>query len=609
MCSQLANEGSDEINSSSESLDNEDIDNGEINEENVFKILIATDIHLGYNEKDPVRGNDSFVTFEEILQKAAENNVDFLLLGGDLFHESKPSIMCYHRCIQLLKKYCLGDKPIEIQFLSDPSRNFGHLKNPLVNYEDPNMNIEIPVFSIHGNHDDPTGENNLSALNILADTGLVNYFGKWTDLNKIEIYPLLIKKGNTRLALYGLSHIKDERLSRLFKDKKVTMTRPLNGEKWFCILVLHQNRAQNRGIKNFIPETALPDFIDLVVWGHEHDCRIVPEKTSNGLYITQPGSSVATSLAQGESLEKYVGLLNIHVKRFLLNKIKLNTVRPFVYRDVEISKLPEHDDKEASNYAKTKVQEIIDKMLEDANEKKTASSPPLPLLRLVVHFSDECLISNAIRLGQNYRDKVANPIDMLSFKIKKNLHRQRRDTDAYDLKDIEEAVGDQLTENISDLVDSYFEAREQYLNVLSTRGLCEAVSRFIDRNDTDAIDDIVNHQFKKTYEKLLKIEDVSEANYQEYLEQFRAERATKPSDELMEIEALLGNENRVQGKTYQEGNVSSDEDIAGGDEGPSKNTSSTSSLSMTARGTARGRPPRGRGSRGPRRARARARAT
>ena len=26
-----------------------------------------------------------------------------------------------------------------------------------VNYENPNMNIGMPVFSIHGNHDDPTG--------------------------------------------------------------------------------------------------------------------------------------------------------------------------------------------------------------------------------------------------------------------------------------------------------------------------------------------------------------------------------------------------------------------------------------------------------------------
>lgn len=29
---------------------------------------------------------------------------------------------------------------------------FGH-----VNYEDPHFNVGLPVFSIHGNHDDPAG--------------------------------------------------------------------------------------------------------------------------------------------------------------------------------------------------------------------------------------------------------------------------------------------------------------------------------------------------------------------------------------------------------------------------------------------------------------------
>lgn len=50
------------------------------------------------------------------------------------------------------------------------------------------------------------------------------------------------------------------------------------------------------------------DSIDLVVWGHEHDCRIIPESVVGKKYrITQPGSSVATSLADGESLDKCVG--------------------------------------------------------------------------------------------------------------------------------------------------------------------------------------------------------------------------------------------------------------------------------------------------------------
>ena len=34
--------------------------------------------------------------------------------------------------------------------------NLSH-RFPVVNYEDPNYNVSIPVFSIHGNHDDPAG--------------------------------------------------------------------------------------------------------------------------------------------------------------------------------------------------------------------------------------------------------------------------------------------------------------------------------------------------------------------------------------------------------------------------------------------------------------------
>jgi double-strand break repair protein MRE11 len=40
-----------------------------------FRILIATDNHVGYNERDPVRGQDSINTFREILELAKERQV------------------------------------------------------------------------------------------------------------------------------------------------------------------------------------------------------------------------------------------------------------------------------------------------------------------------------------------------------------------------------------------------------------------------------------------------------------------------------------------------------------------------------------------------------
>ena len=61
------------------------------------------------------------------------------------------------------------------------------------------------------------------------------------------------------------------------------------------------------GPQNSVPEGMFDDSVDLVVWGHEHDCRIIPEPVAGKPYfITQPGSSVATSLAEGEALEKCV---------------------------------------------------------------------------------------------------------------------------------------------------------------------------------------------------------------------------------------------------------------------------------------------------------------
>lgn len=55
---------------------NSQLIDGEASEQDTFKILVATDNHLGYLEKDPVRGDDSFNAFEEILQHAVKSEVN-----------------------------------------------------------------------------------------------------------------------------------------------------------------------------------------------------------------------------------------------------------------------------------------------------------------------------------------------------------------------------------------------------------------------------------------------------------------------------------------------------------------------------------------------------
>lgn len=268
-----------------------------------------------------------------------------LLTGGDLFHENKPSRTIFFACTELLRKYCMNDRPVTMEFLSDASVNFNHSAFAHVNYEDPNLNVGLPVFSINGNHDDLSGQG-LSALDQLHAAGLVNYFGKYQNLDKLDVSPILLRKadglgGETKVALYGIGSIRDERLNRLFQANKVTFFTfddTNERDKWNNILVLHQNRARH-GPNNFIPENAFPEFMDMVIWGHEHPCRIKPEETSFGYKIMQPGSTVATSLAEGEAGEKCVSLLRIKGKTISDEPIPLKTIRPFYFEQITLADL------------------------------------------------------------------------------------------------------------------------------------------------------------------------------------------------------------------------------------------------------------------------------
>lgn len=40
--------------------------------------MLATDNHIGYNERDPIRGQDAINTFKEILELARKNDVRFV---------------------------------------------------------------------------------------------------------------------------------------------------------------------------------------------------------------------------------------------------------------------------------------------------------------------------------------------------------------------------------------------------------------------------------------------------------------------------------------------------------------------------------------------------
>ncbi|EFJ52429.1 hypothetical protein VOLCADRAFT_55838, partial [Volvox carteri f. nagariensis] len=428
-----------------------------------LRILISTDNHLGVWEKDETRRDDSFRTFEEVLQLAVEKRVDTVLLGGDLFHENKPSRSTLVKAIQLLSKYCLNDRPIRFRILSDQSVNF---VSGRVNFENPNLNIGLPVFTIHGNHDDPAGQDSLSAVDILSQTGLVNYFGKHVrgGAARITLSPVLIEKGSTRLCLYGLGNIRDERLGRSFQTPGcVQWQRPAStpgypSDCWINMFVLHQNRVQHTAFaKACVREEHLPPFLDLVVWGHEHECRQAGGWVFGfGRYIVQPGSSVATALSEGESRPKHALLLEVKGTNFRLQKFRLRTVRPFEFesvalRDVQPPLKPE-DTEEVTRFLTAKVGATeVHQRRYRRDGGNPDSAPLLPLIRLRVDYTGFSTV-NSQRLGQRFVGKVANPHDMLQWT--KAPARSRRDEegaylrpDALDQSRIEDLIRQHLGPN------------------------------------------------------------------------------------------------------------------------------------------------------------------
>lgn len=295
----------------------------------------------------------------------------------------------------------------------------------------------------------------MAALDLLSISGLINYYGRTPESDNILVKPVLFQKGRTKLALYGMSNVRDERLFRTFRDGKVKFFQPsTQKDNWFNLMSVHQNRYVPKprlldiGLmklhgshayteKGYLPENFLPDFLDLVVWGHEHECLIEPRFNAEmNFHIMQPGSSVATSLMPGEAVVKHVAILSITGKEFKSESIRLKTVRPFVMKEIILQEEPGMKALAMKESNRTDITRhlvsIVEEMIKEARAEWVAAQEdeqvdektiPLPLVRLRVEFSApeggkfDC--ENPQRFSNRFIEKVANTNDVIQFHRRK----------------------------------------------------------------------------------------------------------------------------------------------------------------------------------------------
>jgi double-strand break repair protein MRE11 len=402
----------------------------------------------------------------------------------------------------------------------------------------------------------------------------INYFGRQDEVDKVEISPILLKKGSTKVALYGLGSLRDERLNRMWERQKVRFLRPDDDEAeeddeenagFFNIFTLHQNRDLGRGTKNCVQETMIPEWMDIVVWvslpnilpvyrrlvcktsasltpffhvlllllmycqrqGHEHECLIEFFESVVGTFrITQPGSSVATSLVSGEAARKKVGILDIKGKDFRLHPVPLTQVRSFVTTELSLrehrAELDPEDPKIDTKVtdvleeevqlmvlnARERTQEVLHDSREagsDAGEmdstlKYKLQRPGEVLVRIRVEHNGFSTLNNQ-RFGAKFVGDVANPSDILLFHRKKDPKL----ASTVKKKGIQPIAPEELERaNMEDLIREQLAVPEGKLKILGEKDLSEALENYVDRSLTAAIADVAGDLLDKTQKALIK---------------------------------------------------------------------------------------------------------
>ncbi len=199
-------------------------------------------------------------TFEAAIDKCISGGVDFILIAGDLFDTSLPSMDVLRRAVT----------------------KFRHCKE-----------AGIPVYAIAGSHDfSPTGKTFLSVMN---DAGLLTDVGKFDESSgKIALRFFTDKKTGAKIA--GVAG----KMGGLESKALEALGRPAEEEKGYKILLVHTAVAECISFKDAkaLPISMLPKNFDYYAAGHVH---IRYEGRCGEAMLIYPGPTFPTEFTELEN--------------------------------------------------------------------------------------------------------------------------------------------------------------------------------------------------------------------------------------------------------------------------------------------------------------------
>lgn len=231
-----------------------------------MKFAHLADCHIG-SWKEPHLSELNTKVFEKAVDKCIQEDVDFILIAGDLFNTSLPGIDKLKIAVKKLKQ--LSEK-------------------------------EIPVYIIAGSHDfSPSGK---TMLDVLENAGLViNVSRGETVDDKLELKFTIDKKTGAKITgLLG-------RAGSLDKNYYENLNRDnLEKEEGYKIFLFHtlltEYKPKDMEKVDSLPLSLLPKSFDYYAGGHPH--FVFSEKIENYGVISYPGPLFPNSFKELEELHQ-----------------------------------------------------------------------------------------------------------------------------------------------------------------------------------------------------------------------------------------------------------------------------------------------------------------